>query len=117
MHAEVDEFLENAELPYVLLVHGHTGSGPGHWQSWLAGELAGVGGVVEVPQFTEPDHPDLEVWLGELTHHLEAAPRTRERVVLAHSCGASLWLHHAAQLVGTQAESGLRFDRVLLVAP
>jgi predicted alpha/beta hydrolase family esterase len=103
-------------LPYVLLIHGHTGSGPRHWQSWLAGELAQVGGVVDVPQFTEPDHPDLEVWLGELTHHLEAAPAA-ERVMLAHSCGALLWLHHAARLAGGHDEARLRFDRVLLAAP
>jgi predicted alpha/beta hydrolase family esterase len=117
MDSEADEFLENAEMPYVLLVHGHTGSGAGHWQSWLAGEHARVGGVVEVPQFTEPDHPDLEVWLAELTHHLQAAPGDRERVVLAHSCGASLWLHHAARLTGAHAEVALRADRVLLVSP
>jgi predicted alpha/beta hydrolase family esterase len=102
-------------LPYVLLLHGHTGSGPEHWQSWLAGELANAGGVVDVPQLTDPGRPDLEVWLGELRHHLEAAPRAGERVVLAHSCGALLWLHHAARL--TDSHQDLRFDRVLLVAP
>ena len=117
MESEPDEFFDRAELPYVLLVHGHTGSGPGHWQSWLAGELARVGGVVDVPQFTEPDRPDLEVWLAELTHHLRAAPAARERVVLAHSCGATLWLHHAARLTGSHDEMPLRFDRVLLVSP
>jgi hypothetical protein len=79
----------------------------------LAGEVARIGGVVDVPQFTEPDRPDLGVWLGELRHHLEAAPDGGERVVLAHSCGALLWLHHAARL----ADAALRFDRVLLVAP
>ena len=104
-------------LPYVLMLHGHTGSGPKHWQNWLAGELANVGGVVDVPQFTEPDHPDLEVWLSELDHHLHAAPAAAQRVVLAHSCGAALWLHHAARLTGSHDEAGLRFDRVLLVAP
>lgn len=104
-------------LPYVLLLHGHTGSGPKHWQSWLAGELANVGGVVDVPQFTDPDRPDLDVWLAELGHHLVAAPLAEERVVLAHSCGAALWLHHAARLTGDHAELALRFDRVLLVSP
>jgi predicted alpha/beta hydrolase family esterase len=113
MTSEGGEFSSRAELPYVLLVHGHTGSGPGHWQSWLAGQWARRGGAVDVPQFSEPDHPKLEVWLAELTHHLEAAPAVGERVVLAHSCGALLWLHHAAQV----ADSRLRFDRVLLVAP
>lgn len=104
-------------LPYVLLLHGHTGSGPKHWQSWLAGELAVAGGVVDVPQLTDPDRPDLEVWLAELRHHLEAAPAVAERVLLAHSSGASLWLHHAARLTGAHAELPLRFDRVLLASP
>ncbi|OLF16603.1 RBBP9/YdeN family alpha/beta hydrolase [Actinophytocola xanthii] len=101
--------------PYVLLLHGHTVAGPEHWQSWLAGELANAGGVVDVPQLTDPDRPDLDVWLAELCHHLEAAPRDGERVLLAHSCGALLWLHHAARLADDRDD--LRFDRVLLVAP
>lgn len=117
MESEPDEFFERAELPYVLLVHGHTGSGPDHWQSWLAGELARLGAVVDVPQFTEPDHPDLEVWLAELNQHLRAAPTGGERIVLAHSCGATLWLQHAARLTGSHTEAPLRFDRVLLVSP
>ncbi|MGH3757316.1 RBBP9/YdeN family alpha/beta hydrolase [Actinophytocola sp.] len=105
-------------LPYVLLLHGHTGSGPGHWQSWLAGELANLGGTVDVPQLTDPGRPDLEVWLAELRHHLEVAVGEHdERVVLAHSAGAALWLHHAARLTRDHAERALRFDRVLLVAP
>ena len=104
-------------LPYVLLLHGHTGSGPRHWQSWLAGEVANLGGVVDVPQLTDPDRPDLDVWLAELRHHLQAAPPDGERVVLAHSAGAALWLHHAARLTGDHAELAVRFDRVLLVSP
>jgi serine hydrolase len=104
-------------LPYVLLLHGHTGSGPRHWQSWLAGELANLGGAVDVPQLTDPDRPDLEVWLSELRHHLGAAPNGAERVLLAHSAGATLWLHYAARLTGDHAELSVRFDRVLLVSP
>jgi predicted alpha/beta hydrolase family esterase len=104
-------------LPYVLLLHGHTGSGPGHWQSWLAGELANLGGAVDVPQFADPDRPDLDVWLEELRHHLRAAPSAGERVVLAHSAGAALWLHHAARLTGDHEELAVRLDRVLLVSP
>lgn len=105
-------------MPYVLLLHGNTGSGPAHWQSWLAGELAGLGVDVDIPRLTDPDRPDLDVWLAGLRHHLQAAPADDERVVLAHSCGASLWLHHAARLTEEHDEHHvLRFDRVLLVAP
>ena len=101
-------------MPYVLLLHGHMGAAPPHWQSWLAHELDGTGCDVDVPQLSDPDKPQLDVWLGELRYQLEAAPRNCERVVLAHSCGAALWLHHAARLPDN---SSLRFDRVLLVAP
>lgn len=104
-------------LPYLLLLHGHMGSGPEHWQSWLAGECARLGGIVDIPQFTDPDRPDLEPWLAELSQHLRAAPAAPQRVVLAHSCGALLWLHHAARLTGAPSESAIRFDRALLVAP
>lgn len=103
-------------MPYVLLIHGHTGTGPAHWQSWLAGELAGTGFVVDVPQLSEPDRPELSRWLAELRDHLRAAPTDDERIVLAHSSGAALWLHHAARLVDEERHP-LRFDRVLLVAP
>jgi predicted alpha/beta hydrolase family esterase len=100
-------------MPYVLLLHGHMGAPPPHWQSWLAHELAETGCDVDVPQLSEPDRPRLDMWLTELRHQLEAAPRTGERIVLAHSCGATLWLHHAARLT----DASLRFDRVLLVSP
>ncbi|RKT53078.1 RBBP9/YdeN family alpha/beta hydrolase [Saccharothrix australiensis] len=100
-------------LPYALLLHGLGGSGPTHWQNWLAGELAHHGGQVDLPQFTLPDAPRLDVWLAELRDHLAAAPTSPERVVVAHSLAGLLWLHHAAG----EFDEALRVDRVLLVAP
>ncbi|MGZ3147891.1 RBBP9/YdeN family alpha/beta hydrolase [Lentzea chajnantorensis] len=98
-------------LPHVLLIHGWTGSGPEHWQSKLAHAVAEHGGLVDMPHFSDPDQPDLTTWLRELDTHLEAAPADRERVVIAHSLGCYLWLHHAAR------EGIAHVDRVLLVAP
>ncbi|MFI9006559.1 RBBP9/YdeN family alpha/beta hydrolase [Actinosynnema sp. NPDC053489] len=100
-------------LPHTLILHGLGGSGPEHWQNWLAGELAHHGGVVDLPRFSSPDAPRLSAWLDELRSHLAAMPASGERVVVAHSLAALLWLHHAA---GSFDES-LRVDRVLLVAP
>ncbi|WP_433269665.1 RBBP9/YdeN family alpha/beta hydrolase [Actinosynnema sp. CS-041913] len=100
-------------LPYTLLLHGLGGSGPTHWQNWLAGELAHHGGQVDLPQFTMPDAPQLDVWLAELREHLSAAPTSGDRVVVAHSLACLLWLHHAAG----SFDPALRVDRVLLVAP
>ena len=103
-------------MPFVLLLHGHMGAPPPHWQSWLAHELADTGCVIEVPQFSEPDRPQVSVWLSELRYALGAAPADEERIVLTHSCGSALWLHHAAQLADEEHHP-LRVDRVLLVAP
>ncbi|CCH28707.1 alpha/beta hydrolase [Actinosynnema sp. NPDC047251] len=100
-------------LPHTLILHGLGGSGPTHWQNWLAGELAHHGGQVDLPQFTLPDAPRLHVWLAELREHLAAAPSSGERVVVAHSLACLLWLHHAAG----EFDEALRVDRVLLVAP
>lgn len=102
-------------LPHTLILHGLGGSGPTHWQNWLAGELAHHGGSVDLPQFSSPDEPSLAVWLAELRSHLAAMPAdgSVERVVVAHSLAGLLWLHHAAGVF----DPGLRVDRVLLVAP
>ncbi|MFD1145748.1 RBBP9/YdeN family alpha/beta hydrolase [Saccharothrix hoggarensis] len=106
-------------LPHTLILHGLGGSGPEHWQNWLAGELAHHGGSVDLPWFSSPDRPRLSAWLDELRSHLAAMPTSSggtgsvERVVVAHSLAGLLWLHHAA---GPFDES-LRVDRVLLVAP
>ncbi|MGM1057831.1 RBBP9/YdeN family alpha/beta hydrolase [Saccharothrix sp. Mg75] len=100
-------------LPHALILHGLGGSGPTHWQNWLAGELAHHGGAADLPQFTGPDSPRLAVWLDELRTHLAAMPTSSERVVVAHSLAGLLWLHHAAG----EFDGALRVDRVLLVAP
>lgn len=103
-----------AALPYVLMLHGRTGLSDDDWQNVVAGELAGLGVGVDVPRFTDPDEPEQDVWLTELGEHLAAAPRDTERVVLAHSLGATLWLHHAARLA--EPDPALRVDRALLVS-
>jgi predicted alpha/beta hydrolase family esterase len=92
-----------------LFLHGWQGSEPEHWQRWLAAELAGRGHDVRFPDFTEPDTPDLDVWLRELREEL-ARLAPGDTTVLAHSLGCYLWLVHAAD-----AQDPV--DRVLLVAP
>ncbi|MET7940325.1 alpha/beta hydrolase [Streptomyces sp. NPDC005302] len=96
-----------------LILHGWQNRRPaGHWQHWLADRLGERGRQVVHPQLPDPDVPDPEVWLAEFARHLDAL-RGAERVVLAHSASAVLWLHAVAR-----ALPGLdRVDRVLLVAP
>ncbi|MET9901845.1 alpha/beta hydrolase [Streptomyces sp. NPDC006446] len=103
-----------AERPRAFLIlHGWQNHRPeGHWQHWLAGRLGELGHHVTYPQLPDPDDPDLEVWLTEVARHLDALPGA-ERVVVAHSASAVLWLHAAAR--GLPGPAGV--DRVLLVAP
>ena len=94
-----------------LILHGYEGSGPEHWQSWLADRLRRAGETVAYPDFPSPFAPTLPAWRAALEAELRALPG--EPVVVAHSLGSLLWLHHCAQPV---LEGG-RAARVLLVAP
>lgn len=98
---------------HVLLVHGMGGAGPWHWQQWLAAQLRERDVRVDLPSLPDPDRPALDRWLPVLRDRLMAVPPEAELVVAAHSCGAALWLHHAA----TVGDAARRADRVLLVAP
>lgn len=97
-------------VPTVIL-HGWQGSGPDHWQSWLAGQLRAAGREVRYPDLPDPDAPALEGWLAALPATLDGLPDDGFDVV-AHSLGAVLWLHHVA--AGTASP---RPARVALVAP
>jgi predicted alpha/beta hydrolase family esterase len=98
-------------VPTVIL-HGWQGSGPEHWQSWLAAELLANDREVRYPDLPDPDTPSLEPWLAALRTTLAGLPDDGFDVV-AHSLGAVLWLHHVA----SGGESPPRPARVALVAP
>ena len=93
-----------------LILHGwQNRRPPEHWQHWLADRLREARTQVVYPQLPAPDEPQLEVWLEELRGHL-ARLAGDERVVIGHSLGALLWLHHAR-------DASDPVDRVLLVSP
>ena len=92
-----------------LILHGLQGSGPGHWQTWLAARLRADGERVAYPDLPDADLPSLPAWRGALDGELDALPGG-EVVVVCHSLACLLWLHHVA-------EGGAQADRVLLVAP
>jgi predicted alpha/beta hydrolase family esterase len=91
-----------------LILHGYEGSGPGHWQRWLVERLAETGADVVFPRLPSPESPDLRTWLHALDAELDALPT--DPVVVCHSLGCLLWLHHVAG-------GGRRSARLLLVAP
>jgi predicted alpha/beta hydrolase family esterase len=91
-----------------LILHGYEGSGPEHWQTWLAARLSGAGERVAYPDLPAPYTPALPAWRDAL-----AASLRREMTVVAHSLACILWLHHCTAPV----RAGVRAARVLLVAP
>jgi uncharacterized protein len=96
-----------------LILHGWQGSGPDHWQTWLAGRLQAAGVHVQYPDLPECDVPCPDRWGAALHRELRAlAKGDGERVVIAHSLGCVLWLREAASV-----SERLRVDRVALVAP
>jgi predicted alpha/beta hydrolase family esterase len=92
-----------------LILHGWGGSGPEHWQTWLAERLRRAGESVSYPVLPEPDDPRLDKWLTVLRTELGAM--SGRRVVICHSLAALLWLHYAQR-----GDAGVA-DRLLLVAP
>lgn len=97
-------------VPTVIL-HGWQGSGPDHWQSWLAEQLRAAQREVRYPDLPDAEHPVLDLWLAALSTTLDGLPEDGFDVV-AHSLGAVLWLHHVA----APGESP-RPARVALVSP
>ena len=93
-----------------LILHGLEGSGPQHWQSWLAERLRQRRFDVAYPSLPEADNPRLDRWLDALQGELEQLPAA-ETAVLCHSLGSLLWLHYAARRPAQQVA------RALLVAP
>jgi predicted alpha/beta hydrolase family esterase len=95
-----------------LILHGVENWRPReHWQWWLADELRARGEQVLYPQLPSPSSPAFDVWLAVLRGEL-AQLGQGERIVVAHSCGAVLWLLAAPELA-----EDLVVDRVALVAP
>jgi uncharacterized protein len=91
-----------------LILHGLYGSGPGHWQTWLAERLRAAGEPVSYPELPDRDAPTPAAWGAALDAELEAL--REPPVVVCHSVACLLWLRRVAA-GGGQAE------RVLLVAP
>jgi len=92
-----------------LILHGLEGSGPGHWQTWLAARLRADNERVAYPDLPDAEMPSLRSWRERLQGELEALP-DGETIVVCHSLSCLLWLHHVG-------DGGAQADRVLLVAP
>lgn len=94
-----------------LIIHGLGGSGPDHWQTWLAQELTKRNYHVCYPTFSNFNSPNKEVWLEELAAAIATIPKNHRLTVITHSLGCLLWLHYAANQNRRIAK------QVVLVAP
>jgi predicted alpha/beta hydrolase family esterase len=88
----------------VLIVPGYHGSGPGHWQTWLEGELPDARRVSGI----DWDAPLLARWAGEVRREIDGAAGAVW--LLAHSFGC------LASAVAA-ADRPQRVAGLLLVAP
>lgn len=91
-----------------LILHGWQGSSADHWQTWLARRL---NSAASYPALPDADHPRLGPWMDAL--HRELTALDEDPVLLCHSLGCVLWLHH----VDAGHDGFPRPARVLLVAP
>ncbi len=94
-----------------LIIHGLGGSGPDHWQTWLAHELKQRNHQVYYPTFSNFDSPNKTVWLEELSNLMKTIPENNNLTVITHSLGCILWLHYARNQNKRIAK------QVILVAP
>jgi uncharacterized protein len=93
-----------------LILHGLGGSGPEHWQRWLAPRLRAAGHMVRFPDLPEPDRPDPAAWREALAAELAQLEADGERIVICHSLSCIAWLNASAAIERP-------VDRVALVAP
>lgn len=94
-----------------LILRGHGGSGPEHWQTWLYDELSRRGETVYYPQFPDPEHPAKSEWIHMLEQELTRIPAEEEITVVTHSLSCILWFHYAC------GNPMRKVTRALLVAP
>ena len=92
-----------------LILHGLEGSGPEHWQTWLAGRLRERGERMSYPDLPEPLDPHPADWVRALDAELAMLDSP---TVVCHSLACLLWLRVAAR----PSDAAIA-DRVLLVAP
>lgn len=88
----------------VLIVPGYHGSGPGHWQSWLEGELPEARRIAGI----DWDTPLLARWAGEVRREIDAAAGAVWLVAHSFGCLAS---------AVAAADRPQRVAGLLLVAP
>lgn len=76
-----------------VIIHGLGGSGPEHWQSWLASELRSQGEKVYYPELPTPSTPKCDEWIAALEKEISSFDPSDELIVLLHSLSPVCWVH------------------------
>lgn len=92
----------------ILILHGWGGSDFPHWQGWLSGEIAKDYGCVSFLKLSNPDFPNKNEWIEELTEELK---NFKPNIVVCHSLANILWFHLCNELKITKVR------KLFLVAP
>ncbi len=92
-----------------MFLHGLDGSGPDHWQRWLAERLIADGAPVRFPDLPDAHDPQPAAWEGAV--RAEVAEAGANCTVLCHSLACLAWLR-----VASTSDRQLA-TRVALVAP
>ncbi len=74
----------------VFVIHGIYGHSGENWFPWMKKELEGKGHVVFIPDFPNPDKPDLTEWL-EYFNNFEKY-LNEDSILIGHSMGVSFAL-------------------------
>ncbi len=72
----------------ILILHGIGGHAGIHWQGWLRDELTSRGHSVLMPELSDTEHPDRQVWL----RTVEQAVRDLalgDLIIVGHSLGVT----------------------------
>lgn len=93
----------------IVIVYGYDGSGPGHWQRWLAEELRAHSVPVQFPELPDPQAPRRDAWVAALHAIVDEAPAPVTFVCHSLGCWA---LDH---LIAARGARGIH--AALLVAP
>ncbi len=96
-------------MPAFVLLHGLDGSGPDHWQTWLAKRLTDGAQDVRFPDLPDAADPQPDAW--EQAVRAEVAAAGPDCTVLCHSLACLTWLR-----IASSADRQLA-ARVALVAP
>jgi predicted alpha/beta hydrolase family esterase len=81
----------------VLIIHGIGGHAGIHWQQWLHDELSESGNNVIMPNLSNADHPDRDVWLDELIKSVSNI-NLDDLVIVGHSLGVTTALDFVEQI-------------------